>query len=512
MRTIARGIQSKEYEKELKRKSRELLILRMKIFIEEYRRNKLGLLGVFILVTYVVLAIVGPYISPADPMLDMDLADRIVPPEWVAIFGGEFARLPPTLYWKIVEEVLNHDNSVSIECDDFLVVSINDESLTLNLKSRDNIPSVGVLRITKTFQYNYRPPRTFFVYIRGAKEKGYVTYLKIYVEKPDGETLLLWDCRRLNPYFNALFEKGGLITICTREMKYIDWFAEQYELVSDPFLICSTVFDTNGTYKLVFEFKLVGINRIARSDKNLNFRLIMLDFKILGLRYGILGTDNWGRDVFAQLVNGIWVSLTIGVVASIIGSLISAFLGITAVLMGGVVDEVIMRTADIMMILPRLPLLLVLMAVLKGDIWTVIILLAIIYAPSGARGVRAFVLTYINEPFIEAAKARGAGFFRMVFRHVFPPLLPIIYANMARSAPAAITLEAELSYLGIATDPYRMTWGKMLSFAQASGALSRWAWWWIFPPGFSIMLVSLSFVLIGHALDEIMNPRLKRRR
>jgi len=169
----------------------------------------------------------------------------------------------------------------------------------------------------------------------------------------------------------------------------------------------------------------------------------------------------------------------------------------------------LMRLADIIMIIPRLPLLLVLMAVLHGDIWTVIILLAVISAPSGARGIRSFVLTYINSPFVEAAKARGASTFRLITKHLFPPLLPIIYANVAYSAPAAITLEAELSYLGIATDPYRMTWGKMLSQAQTSGALSQWAWWWIMPPGLSLMLLSLAFVLIGHALDEIMNPRLK---
>jgi len=495
----------------LKKQSRKIMIQRIKGFIAEYSHNKLGVFGALIFVFFVFLATFGPYIAPADPMQDMDLADQVVPPEWVTVFGGEYVKLPPTLTWHIVDEIKSRKNA-SCTVDNFIAVKDMDDGILFMFKNGVQIEDYGSIYIVKTFSYDYRPPRTFKIFMTGQSDGDFEVALEIFLKKPSGSEILLWSSRELMPGFSSLLKRGSKISIETRDFRYLEWFASRLGIFPGQFIIPFNSLNESGTYEMTFRFRLYGLKALASSGRDLNLKLKNIQLKILGLKYGLLGTDFWGRDIFSQIANATWVSLTVGVIAALLSSLISSILGIIAVYKGGVVDEVLMRIADIIMIIPNLPLLLIMMAVLKGDIWTVITILAVIRAPSGARSTRAFVLTYINSPFVEAAKAKGASTTRLIFRYLFPPLLPIIYANIAYSAPAAITLEAELSYLGIATDPYRITWGKMLSLAQSGGAFTKWAWWWVIPPGLCIVFLSLAFVLIGHALDEIMNPRLKRRR
>ena len=126
-----------------------------------------------------------------------------------------------------------------------------------------------------------------------------------------------------------------------------------------------------------------------------------------------------------------------------------------------------------------------------------------------ARIVRSQVLTLKERPFVEAAKAVGAGRWRIISRHVFPNIVSLTYVNLALTVPAAILTESALEFLGLG-DPSVVSWGNMFQHAEISGSLS--IWWWVLPPGIAIALVSLSFVLIGYALDEIFNPRLRVRR
>ena len=126
-----------------------------------------------------------------------------------------------------------------------------------------------------------------------------------------------------------------------------------------------------------------------------------------------------------------------------------------------------------------------------------------------ARIIRSQVLTLKERPFVEAAKAAGSGTGRIITRHIFPNIVSLTYVNLALTVPAAIITEAALGFLGL-FDPSVPSWGHMFFTADTTGGLTRW--WWVLPPGIGIAAVSLSFILIGYALDEIFNPKLRQRR
>ncbi len=127
-----------------------------------------------------------------------------------------------------------------------------------------------------------------------------------------------------------------------------------------------------------------------------------------------------------------------------------------------------------------------------------------------ARVVRSQALSIKERPYVEAARAVGGGRFHIIARHILPNVMSLTYVSLATAVPGAIISEAWLSWLGL-YDPTRMTWGRMLYDAQAEPGWVN-MWWWIVPPGLCIAAISLSFILIGYALDEILNPKLRERR
>jgi peptide/nickel transport system permease protein len=227
----------------------------------------------------------------------------------------------------------------------------------------------------------------------------------------------------------------------------------------------------------------------------------------------LLGTTHLGYDVYTQAIYGARISLFVGLLAAGIGIGLGLVIGLLAGFLGRIVDEVLMRFTDMMLVIPALHLLIVLVAVLGANIWNVIIIIGFLGWMGFARIVRSQVLTLRERPFIEAAKASGAGPGRIIMKHVFPNIVSLTYVNLALSVPGAILTESALAFLGL-SDPSVVSWGNMFQDIQVSGNLASFppTWWWVLPPGFGIALVSLSFVLIGYALDEVFNPRLRQRR
>lgn len=175
---------------------------------------------------------------------------------------------------------------------------------------------------------------------------------------------------------------------------------------------------------------------------------------------------------------------------------------------GGAADQFLMRFNDLMLVLPSLPLMIVLVAVLGARIENLIVLLGFLGWNGFARLVRSQVLSLKERPFVEAAKASGAGTGHIVIRHIMPHVMALVYVSLATAVPGAITTEAALSFLGF-YDPLRMSWGRMLREVFVAGATRNW--WWIIPPGLCIALVAMAFILLGFALDEILNPKLRLR-
>lgn len=251
------------------------------------------------------------------------------------------------------------------------------------------------------------------------------------------------------------------------------------------------------------------------------------DFNIIlyGNIFGLLGTDNaansaYPRDIFSTLVYGTRVSLIVGILSALFGTVIGLFLGLIAGYVGGITDEAIMRVGDLFLVLPTLPLFIILVVALKlvygvVSMWNIIIVLTLFGWMGFARSVRSMVLSLRERPFVEAAKAAGAGKLYIINRHLLPNVFALVYITLATAVPGAIITEASLSWLGLG-DPMIPSWGKVLYDFESSGiAITRGLteyWFWIFPSCIAIALLATAFILMGYALDEILNPRLRMRR
>lgn len=223
-----------------------------------------------------------------------------------------------------------------------------------------------------------------------------------------------------------------------------------------------------------------------------------------------LGTDDMGRDVLSALIAGSRVSLTVGLMATLISMLIGALVGLVAGYFGSWTDTVLMRLTDIFLVLPWLPLMLVLAALLGPSIWNIIFVIGLTGWAGTARLIRAQTLTIKERQFIERAKSQGAGNRHIILHHLLPNVFPLIFANTILVTAVSILSETTLSFLGMG-DSTRPSWGMMMHFAFESGATSSGAYWYILPPGLCVLLLVMGFTFMGYAFDEILNPKLRKR-
>ncbi len=223
-----------------------------------------------------------------------------------------------------------------------------------------------------------------------------------------------------------------------------------------------------------------------------------------------LGTDELGRDVFRATIAGARLSLLIGLVATAISIIVGAVVGISAGYRLGVVDGLLMRITDFFLVLPALPLIIVLAALFGQSTFVLVLVIGLTSWPSTARIVRSQVLSLRERQFITRIRSLGATDLRIVVSHILANVMPLIFANTVLVIAGSILAEATLAFLGLG-DPVHVSWGTMLHFAFESGATGRGAWWYVLPPGIGIVVVVLGFILSGHTLDRILNPRLRSR-
>jgi peptide/nickel transport system permease protein len=221
----------------------------------------------------------------------------------------------------------------------------------------------------------------------------------------------------------------------------------------------------------------------------------------------LLGRDDAGKDVWSQLIYGARVSLVVGFTASLFSMLIGTTVGLVAGYYGKWVDNLLMRIVDFLMVIPDLPLMLVIIAVWGRGLFKIILVISLLGWTYTARLVRSQTLSIKERQFVTRARAIGASNSRIIIRHILPQVMPLILAQAVLDISASIIAESSLSFLGLG-DPTLISWGNMLNFAFER-AVSRQAWWFLLPPGFAILWVSLSLILIGNSLEEIVNPRIK---
>jgi len=222
-----------------------------------------------------------------------------------------------------------------------------------------------------------------------------------------------------------------------------------------------------------------------------------------------LGTNDVGQDIFSELIYGTRTSLTVGLVAAFLTVLVGTVIGLVAGYFGGGVDDVLMRFTDMVLSLPDLALMIVLIAYGGRSIWNIILVIAIVSWTSTARMVRSQVLSLKERAFVEAARAIGAGDTHIIIHHILPNVMSIVLPLTVMSVVWGILAEAGLAFLGLG-DLTLKSWGTILYYASYGGAFVQRAWWWIIPPGLCITLTALGFTLIGYALDEVLNPRLRK--
>lgn len=224
-----------------------------------------------------------------------------------------------------------------------------------------------------------------------------------------------------------------------------------------------------------------------------------------------LGTTLIGQDVLSQLVWGARTSLSVAVGAATLAIVVGVIVGVGASLVGGLVEVVAMRVVDVLLAIPRLPLLVLVAALTRMSGIALILLMGFLFWPPVSRVVRSQTLTLRQRGFVDAAQGFGGGVLYVTRRHLVPALGPIIAELFVAFAGNAIFLEASMAFLGLG-DPTAVSWGLMLNEALATpGIYFTPAWtWWVLPAGFAITLALLGFAFVGVGLEPVFNPRWQR--
>ncbi|HKO33963.1 MAG TPA: dipeptide/oligopeptide/nickel ABC transporter permease/ATP-binding protein [Candidatus Limnocylindria bacterium] len=248
---------------------------------------------------------------------------------------------------------------------------------------------------------------------------------------------------------------------------------------------------------------------IAPYDPYANVRVTIFDIYQPPSPAHPLGTDDGGKDVLSSLIYASRVSLVVGFTAAAITAVIGGLIGIVAGYRAGRVGTVLMSFTDFFLVIPEIALQIVIVAIAGQSLINIILVIGLLGWSTTARLVRSQTLSVRERKFVLRAQAIGAGDRHILQKHVLPALLPLMIANTVLIVSLAILSESTLAFIGLG-DPTLISWGQMLNFAFNRGAISAGAWWAYWPPGMAIVWVVLATTLLGTALEDVLNPRLKR--
>lgn len=335
--------------------------------------------------------------------------------------------------------------------------------------------------------------------------------VEISVKRPDGLTLDL--------YYNSLDSIPSIQNEVGAQLS--NGGSQPYEQSQRLFSSSKEVIDTLMKYANLFNFSLRDLpaEKIIFSETDSNIPLkgtyqfvfttysfdndtILKDINLIieGKVFGLLGTDEFRRDISFGIMIGTPVALLIGIAVASSSTTIGLFYGLIAGYKGGKTGTLMVIMIDIFLSIPTMVLFIILSLNFGRSLLFLIGLFVLFGWPGLALINRTFSVQIKNYPYVEASKLMGESDFKVVLRHIIPQLIPFTLANFALSVPAAILAESALSFLGFG-DPSFPTWGQMLQDAHFSSAEILGYWWWILPPGLMISITSMAFILIGRSLE-----------
>jgi peptide/nickel transport system permease protein len=444
----------------------------------EFSKSKIGLVGIGILVLLFAMSAVAVFTIPIESFKEWNdpaswlTFPKSALPAWVNYFLSE----------KMPEHMILQNPQVGSQ-------NVGEIFLTTNIFDVD---------------YNYDKFPSDFIYEYTAKYTG-SPLLQIWVMRPDGKELELISTslpqsKTEISYHGFIFSTDDSMIKNLRKNK--DSFMFPIDLLLAQDIVFSKT-DKNQVSSGHYSFK-VNLYSV-KSKPSLEPSKFILGGKV----YGLMGTDELRRNLTVGLLWGTPLALFIGITVAIGSVVIGLIYGVFAGYKGKKTDESLMRFNDVIYAMPALPLLIILAITIGNSIFLIVGFLVIFGWVGTAKISRSMALQIKTLQYVEAAKIMGQKDSKIIFKHILPQLLPFAFATVAISVPAAITTEAGLSFLGLG-DPTFPTWGQILHDANTYGAAARGLWWWILPPGIMIAVTGLAFVFIGHAMDVIVNPRLKR--
>lgn len=495
-------------------------------------RSWSGRLGIAVVILYTILGLVGPQVMRYDPFTSYDMADAYAVPEWYAsIFSPSTPRNIYATYtsWEASYSTKGGASvEISRRSDGSLVVVFRGSGEAyVSLLSKDLV------------SYPYDPAKSMLIRyeytVSPLGQGGGMPWYNVsmYLYNPD-----------LVGRYRNITQGGVSITVPSWYYVFHDAAASQavqlYRLVNSQGSFNASIRLPNYLLNLRQPYKLpdfvnpvsemllergtrigVGVNItyycnpqdfvMRCGSDGMSVAVKPVGLRIYGLAYGLLGTSYLGADVWAQFVYGARSAIIFGfsVAAAII--LIGLMVGVTAGYRGGrLSDYSLTFLTDVVYFLPALPLILAVGAVFGRQILLIYLIIVLLSWPGTARIVRSWTLALRNEVYVEAAQALGAGTWRILRKHIIPQLVPLLVYALVLDVPGAIFTEFALQLIGFG-DPNWPSWGRTLNEAYFGGAIIKGAWWWIMPPILGVTSIAVGFALIGMALDEVVNPRLRRR-